>query len=365
VATKEQIRANRKNAKKSTGPKNTDRTRLNALKHGLRSDEVVLPTEDPQEFREFLDAWLADWNPPTMARRQLVEEAASAAWRKRRCLRVESARLSQRIEQARASWDRDREDDVDRLAEELVDEENTWPRGTVDALMASRRGVGRLIELWEHVAEAAAASWADADDHFLMIRLHGHLGGDDEVRTICDASWRLFLAEAPEEYEPGVDPEPWAPAEAEVARRVIVDLASSHLAALRELRPAVPDDAAARDAHAEVMAFAPRPEDAPLLRYEAQRSREFHRALADLVKLTKSGDDLVLEAEEAEAPSEAKSSEASSEERVKTEKPEPSSPAVGPERAVGGATPAREAVARPVGAAGALSGAPGSACCAA
>ena len=39
MATREQIEANRKNAQKSTGPRDTDRTRFNGLKHGLRAEQ--------------------------------------------------------------------------------------------------------------------------------------------------------------------------------------------------------------------------------------------------------------------------------------------------------------------------------------
>ena len=63
MATREQIEANRKNAKKSTGPRDTDRTRFNGLKHGLRAEQVVLPGEDPAAFRAEVEAWFDDWRP--------------------------------------------------------------------------------------------------------------------------------------------------------------------------------------------------------------------------------------------------------------------------------------------------------------
>ena len=53
MATKAQIKANRENAKKSTGPRTEEgkaRVSLNALKHGLLARDAVLPSEDPAEF---------------------------------------------------------------------------------------------------------------------------------------------------------------------------------------------------------------------------------------------------------------------------------------------------------------------------
>lgn len=52
MASRKQLIANRKNAKKSTGPKNTSLTRLNALKHGILSKEVLLTGEKKKDLEE-------------------------------------------------------------------------------------------------------------------------------------------------------------------------------------------------------------------------------------------------------------------------------------------------------------------------
>jgi hypothetical protein len=49
MASDKQMRANRQNARKSTGPKTPEGkavARLNALKHGLLSQQILLPNED-------------------------------------------------------------------------------------------------------------------------------------------------------------------------------------------------------------------------------------------------------------------------------------------------------------------------------
>jgi hypothetical protein len=54
MATAAQVRANRANARKSTGsriPTGKERACQNAVKHGLLAREAVIPGEDLEEFR--------------------------------------------------------------------------------------------------------------------------------------------------------------------------------------------------------------------------------------------------------------------------------------------------------------------------
>ena len=58
MASKKQIEANRRNAKKSTGPKTEEgkaKSSTNARKHGLTSRQVWLSDEDEERFRVFVD----------------------------------------------------------------------------------------------------------------------------------------------------------------------------------------------------------------------------------------------------------------------------------------------------------------------
>ena len=55
MTSEKKAEANRRNALKSTGPKTPEgkaAVRLNALKHGLRSEEVLLPGEDGEALTE-------------------------------------------------------------------------------------------------------------------------------------------------------------------------------------------------------------------------------------------------------------------------------------------------------------------------
>ena len=90
-------RANRRNARKSTGPKTAEgkaRSRMNALKHGLDARTPILPGEDEAAFRARLDAWRADFPPRNPQEECLLEEAARLSWQLDRAERVQAAFLA-------------------------------------------------------------------------------------------------------------------------------------------------------------------------------------------------------------------------------------------------------------------------------
>ena len=306
MTTQKQIEANRRNAKASTGPKSVEgraKARMNRLTHGLRAEQVVLPTEDAGEFQAFVDAWVDDWKPTTMARLVLVEEAAASAWRKRRFVRAEASRVADRLDRCRANARRRQREAIDRLVDRLAVE----PFEVEQALRSTRAGTARLIGMWEELADGLTGprDWNDGDDHHLhLFHLMGQLPGDDDVQDVFADSWRLYLTNADLE-EPADGHRRFSKREEDAAVARLHALMARRIEALTEHWHALPDDSPALDRSAEGEALAPTKDDMLALRYEAQRSREFHRALGDLTKLTKTGDDLVEDTAEAAAPNEA------------------------------------------------------------
>src|SRR5215216_3477895 len=93
MASKKQIQANRRNALKSTGPKTPEGkalARLNATKHGLLSQEVLLPGEDEDALKELAECLRAELQPVGEMESLLVERTIDAVWRLRRLSRVEA-----------------------------------------------------------------------------------------------------------------------------------------------------------------------------------------------------------------------------------------------------------------------------------
>jgi hypothetical protein len=304
MTTLAQTEANRRNASRSTGPLTTQgkaNSRLNAIKHGLRAEQVVLPTEDPDEFRMHCEDWNDDWKPTTATRRHLVERLAVVSWRMRRCVRVESGRLTERIKQSREASSRRESQALDALWMGL----NSDPDRVVNALEATRGGVNRLLEAWSIIEEDAANpdTWKDYDDnHFMFIYLHGVMPGDVEAATIKELSWRLVVTNNPEDAEEA-DGKLLNAAEALASAAEIRRIAARKTHHLRDLWRSLPDSTAERDRVAELAAFAPRPEDESLRRYESQFEREVSRSIAQLMKLAATDADMA-EALEPEAPNE-------------------------------------------------------------
>jgi hypothetical protein len=85
--------ANRRNALKSTGPKTPEgkaAVRLNAVRHGLLSKEVLLPGEDGEALRELGERLEAELQPLGELENLLVDRIVAAVWRLRRLGRVEA-----------------------------------------------------------------------------------------------------------------------------------------------------------------------------------------------------------------------------------------------------------------------------------
>ncbi|HEY2154773.1 MAG TPA: hypothetical protein VGH33_04030, partial [Isosphaeraceae bacterium] len=186
MATPAQIAANRKNAQNSTGPKSKpgkDKTRFNGLKHGLRSNQVVLPGENVAEFQAELKGWRDDWQPKSHTAAVLVERAAVASWRLRRCVRAESDLLMTTA--LRAAKKRRRgtavADDPERRADRAEERMYRKPAESLAELRSFIEGVDRLIARWgelDDVLAEDAQEWHDEGYHGTLMNL---LGLDEEA----------------------------------------------------------------------------------------------------------------------------------------------------------------------------------------
>jgi len=94
MSSLKQIAANRRNALNSTGPttpEGKERSRCNAVRHGLTAETVIAPLEDAEDYHAFEAAVTADYEAETAVERELVLRLASVLWRLRRATGIESA----------------------------------------------------------------------------------------------------------------------------------------------------------------------------------------------------------------------------------------------------------------------------------
>ena len=146
--------ANRRNAARSTGPRSAagkDRSRFNAVKHGMAAKLPVLPGEDPEAFRAHRDAWTAELRPRGQVERQLVNRAVHVSWQLQRVDRAQAARLASEAQAAGARLAADQSDEVLALGRRLF-----WdPVGPLPLYPHLGKGIGKLFVRF---------SWSDEID---------------------------------------------------------------------------------------------------------------------------------------------------------------------------------------------------------
>ena len=88
-----QIQANRRNARKSTGPTSEEgkqRSRCNAIRHGLTAETVIGALEDAEDYVAFEAAITADYDAQSAVERELILRLASLLWRLHRATAIET-----------------------------------------------------------------------------------------------------------------------------------------------------------------------------------------------------------------------------------------------------------------------------------
>src|SRR5215212_3846499 len=93
MTTFKQIEANRRNARRSTGPTTEEgklRSRRNAVRHGLTAETVIGALEDAEDYKAFEAAVITDYDAQSAVERELVLRLASLLWRIRRAATIET-----------------------------------------------------------------------------------------------------------------------------------------------------------------------------------------------------------------------------------------------------------------------------------
>lgn len=73
---------------------------LNAVKHGVLSNQLLLPHESAEDFASLLNQLMSEYNPVGITEKALVEDIANTIWRKRRLLSAERAGINKGLNES-------------------------------------------------------------------------------------------------------------------------------------------------------------------------------------------------------------------------------------------------------------------------
>ena len=97
MTSQKQIIANRKNARKSTGPVTVQGKEIiahNAIKHGLLSNHLLLPDESEIQLEQLRNSIFSSLAPRGELEFFLAERVLAAAWRLQRLIRIETEMMA-------------------------------------------------------------------------------------------------------------------------------------------------------------------------------------------------------------------------------------------------------------------------------
>jgi hypothetical protein len=97
MSTPHKAEINRANAQHSTGPKTEagkKQSSLNALRHGLTGQIVVMPSEDLHAYQLHLKSFTDEYHPQGATESHLVQALADTSWRLNRVAALETNLLS-------------------------------------------------------------------------------------------------------------------------------------------------------------------------------------------------------------------------------------------------------------------------------
>jgi len=273
------IQANRENALRSTGPKTLEgkqSVRWNALKHGLLSKEVVIPTGDGKErkadFQAVLKALQEELQPAGILEEILVEKIAVCYWRLRRALRFE-------VGQVRENLDTFSFDTVLNRYEAMSSLWSPKERHLVRTTVGVQKLVGRLAEVRNHVEKDGGELCETCKEVLLEWFSDEDNDWGEAVAFFC---WVMSGGpeKSPEEFVGGARPSP------DECKRYVLELLDEKQEALSIAMRAASAREALHDASEKARLSLPEPEAMDrLLRYETSIERQLYRAINQLERL--------------------------------------------------------------------------------
>ena len=278
-----QLAANRRNALRSSGPKTPsgkEKSRRNALKHGLTGEGIALAGEDQAEIERRFQEFQDELHPNSSLARQLVRKVAFMSVRLERCERYETAVIAKRVRYAVARFDDDRRTEVETQAARIYSE----PATTVRRLQMTPEGIDWLLEEWailrSDLLNPDRNCWT-GNHRMHFDALLGRNPGGYRVARIMALSEAMtgFFHHLDKADGEGLE----GPARADWAKGELTRLLDVEVDRLKTVRASIDSEAIAADRAEAVdrVLFDPSPEMALARKYEAATERGLYKALKE------------------------------------------------------------------------------------
>ena len=196
------LRANRENAKKSTGPRTPEgkqRSSLNATRHGILAQVILLPKEDLAAYNKFTADYAAALNPVGTVEIQLAHACADLQFRLHRMAAAEHNLFAIGHEENGDNWKTGDSESHAALtfADTLRRSKDPMATLTIYEQRLSRRLLQTLKQLREMQSERRELEQEQLDEMWSIVSLH-----PSELDTIepaqlgfvCSAGdWRNYI----------------------------------------------------------------------------------------------------------------------------------------------------------------------------
>ena len=132
------------------GPKTLEgknKSRCNALKHGLTATLLTLPDENAEDIQAHVDLWLNSCQPETAVEASTVSQAAVAMLQLNRFHKAQQAITADQTRYAASHWDQERKTRLDMALIRLAND----PRSAIRELKSFGLGVRWLLKRWREL----------------------------------------------------------------------------------------------------------------------------------------------------------------------------------------------------------------------
>jgi len=168
---------NKANAQHSTGPRTEagkQRSKLNAFRHGLTGQAVVLPTEDVAAYQRHSQALLDEYLPNGATEIQLVQSLTDTSWRMNRVAAVETNLFSLGITEMedRIRANHPEAEAALAMASTFRDNVRAFSNISIYSQRLSRQFERTLNQLRQIQAERRAAEERQLDQAAKILRMH-------------------------------------------------------------------------------------------------------------------------------------------------------------------------------------------------